>query len=48
MLDLMEEFRQQVVDRVLIGLFSRRMIKPEEVLAVGAEAEEGRVRARSR
>jgi CRISPR-associated protein Cas1 len=42
-LDLMEEFRQQVVDRTLIGLFSKRVIKPEEVLAAGTEAEEGRV-----
>ncbi|MBS7635686.1 CRISPR-associated endonuclease Cas1 [Candidatus Bathyarchaeota archaeon] len=42
-LDLMEEFRQQVVDRALIGLFSRGVIRPEEVLAAGAEAEEGRV-----
>lgn len=42
-LDLMEEFRQQVVDRGLIGLFSRKIIKPEEVLAMGSEAEEGRI-----
>jgi len=42
-LDLMEEFRQQVVDRVLVGLVSRRVIKPGEVLAVGGEAREGRL-----
>ena len=42
-LDLMEEFRQQIVDRALIGLFSRRILKPRDILAVGAEAEEGRV-----
>ena len=42
-LDLMEEFRQQVVDRSLISLFSKNVIKPEDVLAVGVEAEEGRV-----
>jgi len=42
-LDLMEEFRQQIVDRALIGLFSRKILKPQEVLAAGAEAEEGRV-----
>ncbi len=42
-LDLMEEFRQQVVDRVLVGLLSRGVVKPSEVLAVGVEAEGGRV-----
>jgi CRISPR-associated protein Cas1 len=42
-LDLMEEFRQQVVDRSLIGLFSKDIIKPEEALAAGSEAEKGRV-----
>lgn len=42
-LDLMEEFRQQVVDRTLIGLLSRGMVKPREVLAAGVEAEVGRV-----
>jgi len=45
-LDLIEEFRQQVVDRTLIGLFSKRIIKPEEVLALEAEAEEGRILSR--
>jgi len=42
-LDLMEEFRQQVVDRALIGLFSKGIIESEEVLATGSEAEKGRV-----
>lgn len=42
-LDLIEEFRQQVVDRTLFGLFSKKVIKPEEVLAAGIEADEGRV-----
>ncbi|MBC7131014.1 CRISPR-associated endonuclease Cas1 [Candidatus Bathyarchaeota archaeon] len=32
-LDLMEEFRQQLVDRALIGLVSKRIIKPEEIMA---------------
>jgi len=41
-LDLMEEFRQQVVDRTLLGLVSKGALKPEEVLAVEA-VEEGRV-----
>ena len=30
-LDLMEEFRQQVVDRTIIGLVTKNMVKPEEV-----------------
>lgn len=30
-LDLMEEFRQQTVDRILIGLVSRREIKSDEI-----------------
>ncbi|MEM2831013.1 MAG: CRISPR-associated endonuclease Cas1 [Candidatus Jordarchaeales archaeon] len=42
-LDLMEEFRQQVVDRAIISLLSKGVINPGEILAVGAEAEEGRV-----
>jgi len=42
-LDLIEEFRQQVVDRTLLGLFSKKIIKPEDVLAAGAEVQEGRV-----
>ncbi|MEM1666468.1 MAG: CRISPR-associated endonuclease Cas1 [Candidatus Bathyarchaeia archaeon] len=42
-LDLMEEFRQQVVDRALVGLLSKGVINPGEVLATGAEVEEGRV-----
>jgi len=41
-LDLMEEFRQQVVDRTLMGLITRGALKPEEILAVEA-VEEGRV-----
>jgi CRISPR-associated protein Cas1 len=41
-LDLMEEFRQQVVDRTLISLFARNVIKPNEALAREA-VEEGRV-----
>jgi CRISPR-associated protein Cas1 len=44
-LDLMEEFRQQVVDRTLIGLLTKNVIKPGEILADGA-AEEGRVLSR--
>lgn len=41
-LDLMEEFRQQVVDRTLIGLITKSVIKPREI--VDAEAvEEGKV-----
>ena len=43
---MIEEFRQQVVDRALIGLFSKRVIKPEEVLAAGVKAEEGRIQSR--
>lgn len=30
-LDLMEEFRQQVVDRTIISLITKNMVKPEEV-----------------
>ena len=30
-LDLMEEFRQQVVDRTIIGLVTKNTIKPKEV-----------------
>ena len=41
-LDLMEEFRQQLVDRTLVGLITRNVIKPDEILAAEA-AEEGRV-----
>jgi len=41
-LDLMEEFRQQIVDRTVIGLITKNVIKPDEVLAVEA-LEEGRV-----
>lgn len=44
-LDLMEEFRQQVVDRVLIGLITKKVLKPEEILAVEV-VEEGRVLSR--
>ncbi|MBS7657195.1 CRISPR-associated endonuclease Cas1 [Candidatus Bathyarchaeota archaeon] len=41
-LDLMEEFRQQIVDRTLVGLITRNIIKLNEVLAA-EEIEEGRV-----
>jgi len=41
-LDIMEEFRQQIVDRTLIGFFTKRTIKPEEVLASEFEAERKR------
>jgi len=41
-LDMMEEFRQQVVDRTLIGLITKNVIKPNEILAAEA-VEEGRV-----
>jgi CRISPR-associated protein Cas1 len=41
-LDMMEEFRQQVVDRTVITLLSKGVVKPGEVLAV-ERAEEGRV-----
>jgi len=41
-LDLIEEFRQQVVDRTLIGLITKSVIKPDKVLAVEV-VEEGRV-----
>ena len=40
-LDLMEEFRQQVVDRTLIGLISKGVVKPEAIIA--EESLEGRV-----
>jgi len=41
-LDLMEEFRQQVVDRTLIGLITKNVIRPDKILAVEV-VEEGRV-----
>ncbi|MEM3825711.1 MAG: CRISPR-associated endonuclease Cas1 [Candidatus Bathyarchaeia archaeon] len=41
-LDLMEEFRQQVVDRTLIGLITKNVIKPSEIV-VAETVEEGRV-----
>ena len=41
-LDLMEEFRQQVVDRTLVGLITKGVIKPNEILAAEA-VDEGRV-----
>jgi CRISPR-associated protein Cas1 len=44
-LDLMEEFRQQVVDRTLIGLITKRVLKPDEIL-VADIVEEGRVLSR--
>jgi len=39
-LDLMEEFRQQTIDRTLINLISKKIIKPDEILATETEAEE--------
>jgi CRISPR-associated protein Cas1 len=42
-LDLMEEFRQQVVDRVLIKLVSRRVVRADAILAVGREAGGGHI-----
>jgi len=41
-LDLMEEFRQQVVDRTLIKLLTKKILKPDEIIAVEV-VEEGRV-----
>jgi CRISP-associated protein Cas1 len=41
-LDLMEEFRQQLVDRTLIGLIRKNVIKTNEIIAVES-VEEGRV-----
>ncbi len=41
-LDLMEEFRQQLVDRTLVGLVTKNVVKPSEIIAAEA-AEEGRV-----
>jgi CRISPR-associated protein Cas1 len=41
-LDMMEEFRQQLVDRTLIGLITKNMIKPNEIIAADS-VEEGRV-----
>jgi len=41
-LDMMEEFRQQVVDRTLTGLVTKSVIKSNEILATEA-VEEGRV-----
>jgi len=41
-LDLMEEFRQQLVDRTLVGLVTKDVIKPDEVISAEA-AEDGRV-----
>ncbi len=43
-LDLMEEFRQQVVDRALVGLIGKGVIKPEAIMA--EEGLEGRVLSR--
>jgi CRISPR-associated protein Cas1 len=40
-LDLMEEFRQQVVDRTLVGLISKGVVKPEAI--IDEENLEGRV-----
>jgi CRISPR-associated protein Cas1 len=41
-LDMMEEFRQQLVDRTLIGLITKNVIKPNEIIAADS-VEEGRV-----
>ena len=41
-LDMMEEFRQQLVDRTLIGLITKSVIKPDEIIAAES-VEEGRV-----
>jgi CRISPR-associated protein Cas1 len=41
-LDLMEEFRQQVVDRTLIGLVTKNVLKSNEIV-VAETVEEGRV-----
>ena len=41
-LDMMEEFRQQLVDRTLISLISKNVIKPNEIID-DASTEEGRV-----
>jgi len=41
-LDLMEEFRQQVVDRTIVSLVTKNVIKPDAILATEA-VEEGRV-----
>jgi CRISPR-associated protein Cas1 len=41
-LDMMEEFRQQLVDRTLIGLITKNVIKPDEIIATES-VEEGRV-----
>ena len=41
-LDMMEEFRQQLVDRTLIGLITKNVIKPNEIIATES-VEEGRV-----
>jgi len=41
-LDMMEEFRQQLVDRTLIGLLTKNVIKPNEIIATDS-VEEGRV-----
>lgn len=41
-LDMMEEFRQQLVDRTLIGLITKNVIKPNEIIAADC-VEEGRV-----
>jgi len=38
----MEEFRQQVVDRTLIGLVTKNVIKPNEIIVAEA-AEESRI-----
>jgi len=43
-LDLMEEFRQQIVDRTIIGLITKGVVKPGEIMAAGDR--EGRVLSR--
>lgn len=32
-LDLMEEFRQQLVDKTIVGMLSKKVIRPEEIIA---------------
>ncbi|NLE06595.1 MAG: CRISPR-associated endonuclease Cas1 [Crenarchaeota archaeon] len=41
-LDMMEEFRQQLVDRTLIGLITKKVLKPNEIIVTDS-VEEGRV-----
>jgi len=41
-LDMMEEFRQQLIDRTLMGLITKGVIKPDEIIDEG-HVEDGRV-----